>query len=1447
MTAWYSHDKAEPIQQDSKSRATPYFLIGLVLIGLFAAVQPIPSTAQTAVQANPGETNPIVPFKRRTFFPNQDIFASINPLQDVFFRIFEATNQNVDLKQVGTSPFFQLIGNNGQIWSEPGRILAPDFDSIAVSALTSAGIRTVILNQSGRLADNSEIVLPAFSDENFWTFNSNTAGPFQASGDLATGELSTRIDFEGVGHDEVAVCYLTQDPYGRISPTLTVLDYTDFGDSGLIEQTTALATEPINLASYKIDNGSRPPRYPISGKIACATGDLNADGTEELVLAHIRGEMGLFVEVFSYTNNGTDPPTLTSISRVRVEPSRNNFSFAANVDVVVDNLDGIGREKIAVSNTIATSSNELETIVNVITSDKDFTLTPDPVTFSPGGLFKRTLPGTTSNLFGDCNRIRGQHCPFPKTIMKSGLIRFNPPSGFDFDRHQLVIAQSFTSQASQPDQLPAGGYSVGTISWQAQQQTPFTLLGSTERIMERSPLQFIDAAVGGFGASFGDGSNPNWSLTVGTFEIRQDFPLVLTPAFVTFDLILDSFTMNSAGSPVHQDNLRDRGFNPIRLNTRNPVVAVDRRGQSVYLGSPIRLTLYDLIDTKFIIQEPPKHTFWQQNGIDPFDGEIVNVSRFGSFVVELEDEQSVTFEHTDTKGSDWVIGGSVAVSASATVSGGFPGIKKGSATQKSRVEIGYDYSENQSSYDQDYRSQTQTMDFATEGDDAVRVELLEYDVWRYPLFGADVDIDGGAPQAFWEISFPAATGTLNRSAGGLGAFFDWYQPRHENGNILSYPRTIDIDPPIDCCAPFTFIEDGQEVTQQIPFMDSEQLEWGGITQTIRLNFSEASGSGSEKSYEHTLKESLDFSVGFKAKVGVFGVGSATVSGQVDTNINNSNSWSNSSSTSNQTNNSTGFTVQKPSGSASQGYVAKPVIYLAEDGSTKTNWGVDMSGNLAFWGPRYGTKPDPALNLPKRFVSVDVGTPTNPGNNVWVVNPEPDVFQIRGFFLKLNELNPETNIFPALSGASIDGDETRIEVRIHNYSLAERVNDLDVRFEIATFNPISFETGPREPLICGAGSNTQGLFIDPLEFTTAVCTWDTTGLSPGVPGSHSDYTIYAVLDPDDKIDEIYEDIGPGQNNVGWRPVSVASRVDTYLLPTPTESVPNGGDVSLDEFALAIEVDGKFKTDSATVTQLQAAPLRVCASSDQTHTGYYHVLIWDRDPKLEGASWIQDGLLAGIDKTGNSCVWVRNFRPKTLGRQTLYAEILEHPDDGRLGNAVDTLDILVEPIPTPPVNRAKGIARKVSSGRENGRLNLKARFTDKRRFDLSDAVVVFDKILFETNSTRTNPELIAGLSGTSGQPLVLNADRRSSKNRAVFRSRPEQGPRVLLLLERRNRKLTAKLWISGAEILAPEFCRGTTRLETKFRVLDGEQAPFDLTFTRPWQCKTKRDVVTKLILK
>jgi hypothetical protein len=587
--------------------------------------------------------------------------------------------------------------------------------------------------------------------------------------------------------------------------------------------------------------------------------------------------------------------------------------------------------------------------------------------------------------------------------------------------------------------------------------------------------------------------------------------------------------------------------------------------------------------------------------------QVVNVSRLSTFYVELKDSKGTTFASTKTDTTDWSIGGSLAQTATVTAQEGIEteltnvGAKQ---TFDFALTVGYDYEGHEESYNSQYATRTLTFTDQTIADDLLVAEIQTFDIWRYRAFGISLP-DGQNPplNGFYEIVLPGPKTVVR----GGGTSFDWYQPLHENGNILSYPvlRSNTFTP--SDLGSFT-LPDGTKKNE--PLLPATLLAFDGTSGTIQLDFSQSSGAGSIRSAAHTLAENVDTSLAAEATAIVAGSGGST-SISTALNFHNSNSLSNITTSDSETNTSSGITLVKAAGTANRAYNFAPVFYFAKDGTVKVVHAVDVLGNAAgrsFWASTYGQKPDPALNLPLRFErSLD------PFTEVWIPNTLSSRKKIRGFFLREAVLNTVTNDYDYLAKAPVEGDEVRLETRIYNYSTAQAANNVKVRFQVIGYNDASdteipFTSCPTGTLLNNGRCTIGETFVslDPLAMRPVAITWDTSGFGPTSLGGAKEYRVYVVLDPDNTIDEIYEgDNSPGQNNEGFGTITIAHAP----LPQGANKPPRA-DARLRKGAIAA-IDAKrgtLFTDAVDAYLNRPLRIRVHVTADVSDRQHYHLLVY-----------------------------------------------------------------------------------------------------------------------------------------------------------------------------------------------------------------------------------------------
>lgn len=634
-----------------------------------------------------------------------------------------------------------------------------------------------------------------------------------------------------------------------------------------------------------------------------------------------------------------------------------------------------------------------------------------------------------------------------------GLLRVNPDATFT-----TMLANTITNGAFVEPSTNTFGYGKDNQWFRANQR--FSLAAGAYKGNQASSISSQ--------APGGSSPDPTWSLAIAYqgAQYNEDGSIHENPpdpnyyglvlATVALDSQGQNYVISLATPPTAVSPTTALG-QPTHLvfpeTYRVPVVSVDTDGDSLLLGPPIHIQVPGVIRTDFIIEEPPKHSAW----IDLGDGNgpgVQTISRYDTFNLDLHDSQNNTLTSTSTQTQDWTIGGSVATSASATAKAEgsvFLVSAEASFTASVSDKLQFQSDENTSKSQNTYGSADLNVDQKTDHDDVLVYSYTSYDIWRYRIYGTSGAAAANNPNPYYELVVPSVVaGSDHTSIAGLGV--DWYQPYHENGNILSYPTYSGAYVPPDLG---TFGFNGATVSVPTAWAQYNGA-FSGVSSTQAVSFTNTSGNSTAKTYSKTLSESADVSTTYSAKVtNNEGVDkeSLELSFGVDLGFNNSNSWSSASDATNTTSETEGITLNLPSGPAQQAYDFSTALYNTPDGTLKAAHGVDVAGDgsSSFWlntNPGgYGSLPDPALNLPNRFLPT---YSSSSGNQIsWAPYAGADRKKLRGFFVRSTdptvENDPSTSAHPVLGSVPQAGDTVRLEVRVYNYSTVQPANNTVVNF------------------------------------------------------------------------------------------------------------------------------------------------------------------------------------------------------------------------------------------------------------------------------------------------------------------------------------------------------------------------------------------------------------------
>jgi len=1038
---------------------------------------------------------------------------------------------------------------------------------------------------------------------------------------IASGDLDGIPDMEegrGDTRDELVVAWAQpQSAMGLLPLQVAVLDF---------RAATTETPAPISSATASTTgspvaaNVSSAKPYPPNNVVTVATGDFDGNGLQEIAVAYVYAPDTLYIDVFRYTVT-RNPATGVVVTR--------SLSVVGKSSVKLDTGGSFAALSAAAGDFDGDGRADLAIATSYYYSALNrrdvsvrlFRLTGDALlTVTP----VRNIILRTGAIDGVTGRVE----------LAAGLFKFgaNPADGWIANRRQLAVAYRTFPGIVEVRTIEVQTDLVATVN------PPWQLPG-------QDPTGGFRIAAGGFRGALRP-SDPTWSLALATWQGTS--------------WSLSVFQTAPGAAPVRQSIVESTTSSAATLGSQIALSAADIDGDTVYLGAPVHFTIEKLISADFILQEPPKHAYWTGEKIE-------NLSRLDNFNISL---LSKTGEQTSSDTHDrvsWAVGGSVSASAEASV------------TTAISATIGYDYQNARASYEKLYKTREVSFGGKTERDDIIVAREQTIDIWRYRVYGLPTSTPGVYPH--FDIVLPGPFGQVAMSTMGGGLNYDWYQPVHENGNILSYPRRFKItggDNPSIIAPPDmgSFAANGT-VVSEFMYPPSEWIT-GGSSGEQQLTFTQAGETGAEYSASHTLSANASISQSASVTAEAFGTG-LTATGELGVELHGNYSWGNNATSSYLTNRTTGIYLNPTPVGSIYAYAFYPLIYTTTDGTIKAMFAVDPTkSNLgqSFWRDTYKL-PDLALNLPARFYS------DRDGN--WQVNTFPSRKQMRGFFVRTRLINPVTNDYDHITGDVRDGAIVRLEARVYNYSVGDYATTpygaqacfYKIRFDDANRVELDLLSDPANKIGCYALPQ-----IPSQEYVTAWVEWDTTGASGG---NVQEYRIYVRLDPDDTVDETYDTpasgteepeycldgvcIDPGQNNEGWSTVRV-SRIGRGL---PGAVIPDH--VGMPEHGVAaVDMQGQIVTGSVHARLNRPLPVRVTITSETRNLDSTYVMLYDGDPELGGVLIAAKRVSTGNTKPEGTSVWV-DWVPTRLGPHRLYARVLQSANDAAPGGNSATLDVLV----------------------------------------------------------------------------------------------------------------------------------------------------------------------------
>ena len=393
------------------------------------------------------------------------------------------------------------------------------------------------------------------------------------------------------------------------------------------------------------------------------------------------------------------------------------------------------------------------------------------------------------------------------------------------------------------------------------------------------------------------------------------------------------------------------------------------------------------------------------------------------------------------------------------------------------VDIGgsleHKYGEKFSQVNTELNSQSITLTITASADDMVQYAKIPVTLYEYPVMTAIGDT------VQWIAAlFPTNNVSPQNIVANGKSLFN-FLPDHEPGNILSYPT---ISPN------YLGISDLPGTTGDWIILDAQNVPNYTVSPSGSISYELQAGSQLDWASSGTSHSSTELGISAKG----YGLGASTKGTYESSQM---NLFKHSVSE------STRFTIEPTNiiGSPNEfNYVIAPKIYWNRDGSGVVSFEVDIDaqpGSGSFWSQAYTTLPDPSLNMPYQ--------------HELLLNPD----------LSNTENLDRTKSMRFSTNVPNPGDTVVVSLRMYNYSLA------------GTGQPV-------QVMLYHGHPDDGGTLLADVDGNTII---QTSGALP--PRGREEIEIafistsemiaedflkiYAVLDPNDQINEIHED-----NNLGW---------------------------------------------------------------------------------------------------------------------------------------------------------------------------------------------------------------------------------------------------------------------------------------------------------------------------
>ncbi|MEO0790013.1 MAG: T9SS type A sorting domain-containing protein [Bacteroidota bacterium] len=494
----------------------------------------------------------------------------------------------------------------------------------------------------------------------------------------------------------------------------------------------------------------------------------------------------------------------------------------------------------------------------------------------------------------------------------------------------------------------------------------------------------------------------------------------------------------------------------------------DLDADEIRLGTPSYFEVADYQHPLVVLNAPPIH-------FDLINDQLVDINGCVDFdecefAATYSREQTTEVVASTTAKSDW------ATTASLEVEGG------SGVSVKATLETTYGESF------ESYQSSSQTFTVASEitanTQDRIFASIATYGIYEYPVLEGD-SVIGSIATVTPQISQRTWFNTDSWTA------FDYF-PRHEVGNILSYPSyaSLNDDPTLQ-----TLIKSGELGDDAYTVDATSQQDFSvTFTDVEAASTTQSSNFGIGGSVTVTAGKKL-FGVGAELSVGVSGEYNREDISTYETTVTESINL--------------GVSLRNHEAGLESDYKVTPYHYWASNGALVLDYSVDPDvappgGTPTWWQTNYGQAPDPGLLLPFRL---------------W---PE------RGIMIE-DEFKRQESRGIAYSPADAErGDTITIFAAIHNFSLIPTDLPVPVNFWLCTGDGDFFQ-------LTNTDGQTTVRTDGPLasrERQLVAFEWVIPeDLEAGFP------RIYAAVNPNDEIELEITDT----NNLGWNILNISGPI------------------------------------------------------------------------------------------------------------------------------------------------------------------------------------------------------------------------------------------------------------------------------------------------------------------